>query len=247
MLSYEISEAVRSRSLNRTYPAELSRTYPLSAEQPQVRLHSYTYMTEQFALGGMKERRLEFDNEQRRWDLSFPVREGSVNQAYFYSPAGNADDRHSSDTEEIAIYRGALIALYLPHAQGIEIAGVLPIGNREWVLDDASLYGFVNETYIAVHAKHPLRLERRTDRYDVRSDGASGNFIVLEAITLEEAASLRIDSFEAFVSSCRLRKPSFIEAPLGCNYGMLGGERLQLSLSDDTPIATVNGEMIWSN
>ncbi|MCR2806419.1 hypothetical protein [Paenibacillus soyae] len=244
LLSYEISEAARSRAFNRAYPCELRRTYPLSAEQPSTRLHSYVYMTERYALGGMKERRLEFDNEQRRWDLSFPVREGSVNQAYFYSPAGAADDRHSSDAEEIAIYKGTLIALYRPHSQ--DIAGVLPIGDGEWVLEETSLYGVVNETYIAVHAKHPLRLERGKDRYDVRTEGAVGNVIVLEAVTMKEAASLGIESFESFVSGCRLNKPSFAEAPLDCSYSMRGRDTLELRLVDDGPIATVNGEDLWT-
>ena len=34
-------------------------------------LHSYVYITESFAIGGMWERIREFDNEQHRWDVAF--------------------------------------------------------------------------------------------------------------------------------------------------------------------------------
>ncbi|MEK3883534.1 hypothetical protein [Paenibacillus sp. PL2-23] len=248
LLAYDISDAVRSRVFNRTYPIEHKRTYPLSAEQPQSRLHSYTYMTEQFALGGMKERRLEFDNEQRRWDFSFPIREDSVNQAYFYSPAGAHDARHSGDCEEIAIHRGCVIAIYRPHPQGSDIAGILPLpdSGTEWTLEGTSLYGKVNDTYIAIHALHHLRIERGTDRYDVRSEGSEGNVIVMEAVTVAEASLHHIDSLGAFIASSRNRQPLFSDAKLGGRYSLFNGDMLELQLEDDnTPAAKVNGEPMW--
>ncbi|MDQ6420623.1 hypothetical protein RB620_14425 [Paenibacillus sp. LHD-117] len=231
LLAYEISESLRRQVLERQYPFEITRDYPSSVlEQDQTR-HSYVYMDEHFALGGMLERASEFDNEQHRWDFTFPIRDGSVNQAYFVHPAANAKDklRHSSDAEEIALNRNCLVALYQPISEADKkqgIVGILPLG--EWVTGELALYGQVGQTYLAVHFMKPFIMEAIETGLEVEALEGGSNGVVLEAISTIEAAAYGISSLDDFVTDRGRNKPRFTYIPLSASYVSITGMPLSL-------------------
>ncbi|MDF2938901.1 MAG: hypothetical protein K0Q90_4274, partial [Paenibacillaceae bacterium] len=72
----------------RTDVREVRRLIPIHPQKlAESCLHSYTFMTPDFAVGGVWERSAEFDNEQHRWDVTLPAnQDGSVNKAYFFRP-----------------------------------------------------------------------------------------------------------------------------------------------------------------
>ncbi|MCU6707465.1 hypothetical protein M6D81_01975 [Paenibacillus sp. J5C_2022] len=248
LLAYEVPEAVRSGAWNRSFPMELKRTYPASIDEPERRLHSYVYMNDSYALGAMWERTLEFDNEQHRWDLTFPVSEGSVNQCCFLHPASEAQAgtlRHSSDAESIAIHRNALAALYRPDAQEQGIVGVLPLG--EWSCEQLGLIGQINDVFVTIHLMKPYEMETLSDRHLVRASEAGFNGIVLEAMSRQEAADAGIHTLRQWSDRSLALAPRFIEQEnaLSVSFTSISGQSLTLKTSDHAPaVATVNGSAV---
>ena len=74
LLYYEAPEKAMKLALDVELPVELKRLILPADGQAAKPLHSYVYRTAQFAVGGLWERAVEFDNEQHRWDIAFPLR-----------------------------------------------------------------------------------------------------------------------------------------------------------------------------
>lgn len=85
-LFHKAPEAKRRLALNRSEPSEVRKVLMKSVDGEMRQLHSYAYVTEHYAAGGLWERVREFDNEQLRWMFSLPIRDGGkANQLYFFT------------------------------------------------------------------------------------------------------------------------------------------------------------------
>lgn len=235
-LYYEAPEAARRSALNRSEPAEVKKAVTKDSDAGTRILHSYAYITSEFAAGGMWERYEEFDNEQHRWDITLPLgRSRGVNQAYFFHPAepNTGDDpRHQTGHTEVLFHKNTIIALYpLPAGAAHQIVGILPIA--EWHQEPGVLIGQTDQVYWAVYLMQPFEIVRLADRYVVTSEGPL-NGVVLEAISHKDAEQRGLDSFEAFAAEARRNAPvwSSIEK-LSVRYTSLDLSVLELSVDGD--------------
>ncbi|WP_159886162.1 hypothetical protein [Paenibacillus puerhi] len=242
-LFYPAPETALALALDRSRPAEVAKSVPRSAADPDRKLHSYAYLTEHYAVGGIWERVQEFDNEQHRWDVTLPLDSAepahSVNQAYFYHPADDSardgddgqatDPRHQTGYAEVLFDRSVVCALYpIPASEPNRILGVLPKG--EWRQDGKSLFGRCANVYFAIHLLQPYRLCEADDRVNVVSEGRP-NGVVVEAVDAAEASGLGLDSFEAFIAERSAKRPAFAAGDtLGVEYAGLTGRELSLHI-----------------
>lgn len=246
-LYYEAPEEARRGATDRLVPVEVKKKILKPQEDgSDLELHSYTYLTDAYAAGGMWERSEEFDNEQHRWDITLPLSYelgSSVNQAYFIHPGqgySEGDLRHESPYAKILPDRGAVLALYpVPESEDPTIVGVLPKG--EWVKEERALFGRVASVYLAVYLRHEYEAEEEADRVNVRSAGAS-NAVVIEVASEEEAESLDVEDLEAFAELMQSRTPVFAADGRGISYRSLNSRRLELSLDEDgETLAKIDG------
>ncbi|MDO3408725.1 hypothetical protein QWJ34_02990 [Saccharibacillus sp. CPCC 101409] len=237
-LYYEAPEEARIAAMDRFVPAEVKKTILKPDGNGGGRtLHSYAYLTDSYAAGGMWERSEEFDNEQHRWDVTLPLTPelgDSVSQAYFFHPGQGyaaGDPRHESRYAEILPDRGVVLALYpVPENEDSSIVGVLPKG--EWIREERALFGLAGGVYLAVYLRHPYEAEEAEDRLNVRSAGELGG-VVIEAAGPEEAESLDADDLESFAELMRGRAPVFAADGRGVGYRSLQSRRLELTLSEE--------------
>lgn len=211
-LFYEAPAGARIRALERKEASESRMALLKEIGGVKQRLHSYAYMTGQFAVGGMWERVEEFDNEQLRWLYSLPIRGEKGNQLYFfhpgkgYDPAGT-DPRHQSEWTEVLYHRSAVLAVYsLPEDVPGRILGVLPEG--EWRFTAKGIFGRVEETYFAVYVSVAYRVRERDGYLLVEADGRRVG-IVVEAVGVPEANRRGIAGLDEFVSALMSRSPRF--------------------------------------
>jgi hypothetical protein len=253
-LFYEAPEFVRVIALDRRTPTEVRRLTEkvvVDDPNPQSQLHSYAYITDAFAAGGMWERVEEFDNEQLRWAFSLPVNgEGGANQLYFFHPGQGyheGDPRHHSGYAEVLFHKNVIISLYpVPEGEANSIIGVLPKG--EWKLKPKAIFGLVGQTYFAIFISHPYRLQQRPGYVEVSVEGMPGG-VVVEAMSVKQAVELGIDGLNAFVEVLNLKAPMFeSENSLEVQYITLAGDQLQLNLIDEeSSQAWLNGTRISLN
>lgn len=239
LLFYEAPEPLRLAALDRSQPVEVRKlvTKQAVASRPNtVELHSYAYITESFAAGGVWERYAEFDNEQHRWDFTLPLGQtDGVNQSFFMHPGSGyaeGDPRHQSDCAEVLFHKNTVLALYpIPTGANETIVGILPKG--EWLQEPDALYGLAGNVYWSVYVMRPYRLEEKSDRLLVISVG-SPNGVVMEAVSVEEAARQGIRELNDFAGGARARTPRFSEtAPLSLCYSNGYGEKLDLVVHPD--------------
>lgn len=249
-LFYEAPEEARIAAMDRLVPVEVKKKVLKPLEDGSDReLHSYTYLTDAYAAGGMWERSEEFDNEQHRWDVTLPLSYelgSSVNQAYFIHPGegySEGDLRHESPYARILPDRSVVMALYpVPEGQDPGIVGVLPKG--EWIRDEQALFGLVGGVYLAVFLRHGYEADEQEDRLSVRSTGAS-NAVVIEAASVEEAESLDVEDLEGFSELMRERAPSFGEGGSRVGYRSLHSRRLELAVDENGEAsARINGQAV---
>jgi hypothetical protein len=252
-LAYEASLEIRSAALQREVPVEVKCRVPKQAAHAINEydvLHSYVYITESFAIGGMWERVLEFDNEQHRWDVTLPLDSvQGVNHAYFFHPGpmfAEGDLRHQSEYSEVLYHRNALIASYhIPDDQPEQIIGCLPVGN--WVEETNGLFGLCGNVYMAVHIQQPYQREVLADRSVVISKGRS-NFVVVECIDKIAAHTQGIANIQQFASVMKQKQPSYIQSKedeFRITYTTLNDETLVLSSGPDSEICrSVNGKAV---
>lgn len=227
-------ERARSIAINRQQPAEVCSTIIKTVEGERRVLHSYAYITGQFAAGGLWERVKEFDNEQLRWLFSLPVRlDGLGNQLYFFHPGEGYDEsgrdpRHQSEWMEVLYHQNTVLALYpLPDEVQAEVIGVLPEG--EWLQEPEALYGKAEETYFAVYLSGSYEI-RQQDGYRLVVCRGRRSGVVVEAIGEPQAKERGIVHLKQFASEMSLSKPRFIQGEeFRVDYtGMLTGEELSL-------------------
>lgn len=254
-IAYEASSEVKRSALQRTAPVEVIRRVPkqavLAVSDNDV-LHSYVYITENFALGGMWERVLEFDNEQHRWDIALPLDAvQGINHLYFFHPGqgyAQEDLRHQSEFSEVLFHQNALIASYqIPDGQPEFILGCLPVG--DWVEEPNGLFGLCGHVYMAVYVQQSFQREVREDRSVVTSQGRM-NSVVVECIDQRTAETLQIRDVQQFVNRMKQKQPVYTlssEDELLITYTTLKDETMVLSSGlhrDRKIIRLVNGEAV---
>ncbi|UKS30805.1 hypothetical protein LOZ80_18430 [Paenibacillus sp. HWE-109] len=251
-LVYEASAVVRDKALNRSAATEIKRQVPKQVGQASNEadvLHTYAYLTENFAVGGIWERIAEFDNEQHRWDISLPLDAAAgVNHLYFFHPGDKfkeGDLRHQSEYTEVLFHRNTVIASYLiPDDQPQQIWGCLPIG--EWVEMSNGLFGLCGNVLIAIFIQQAYQRELQSDRSVVTSTN-NQNAVVVEVIDLLAAQAQGIESLQQFASSMNSRQPAFLTSndEFSLTYKTLSAEALVLTCGTDRKITRlVNGQPV---
>ncbi|OMD24342.1 hypothetical protein BJP48_25975 [Paenibacillus odorifer] len=252
LLFYQASDEILAAAMNHQSPVEvrkITQKVVPTDPQPQPLLHSYAYITEEFAAGGMWERVEEFDNEQLRWAFSLPVSgEGGANQLYFFHPGqgyNEGDPRHQSRYMEVLYHKNVIISLFpIPQGEKNTIIGVLPQG--EWKQEPNTLYGQVGETYVVIYLSHSYQLQERSRFIEVSVAGMPGGVIV-EALGIKKAAECGIIGLEAFAAAMAHKERNFeVGEVLAANYTNMDGESLVLSISRESelPQAQLNGIQI---
>lgn len=216
-LGYEAPADARMLALHRKEPVEVKFRIPKqagTATHDEDVLHSYVYISESFAVGGIYERVLEFDNEQHRWDVSLPLDAvPGVNHAYFFHPApGNkeGDLRHQSEFSEVFFHRNTVIADYqIPQNHQNQIIGCLPAG--EWMEDEHALFGICGNVYMAVYLQQSFQREALIDRCIITSSG-NKNAVVIECIDKHDAMKKGIANLRQFADKMKHRHPEHAES-----------------------------------
>lgn len=234
LINYEAPAAIRQAALDRSRATERKRLVPKRREPGH--LHSYVYMSEHYAVGGMWEYVEEYLNEQQRWDVTIPADAGgSANQLYLFHPGKgykDGDYRHQSRHCEVLLHKRAVAALYpLPENGAHVIAGCLPQG--EWVQKERLLAGKIGRVYAAVHTMQPVAAEAREQLVAVKSEGRK-NGVVVEVLSEEEAAAAGIGNLYAFAEAMERLRPVFAadgEGRMSVEYRGLQGEALVLRVS----------------
>ncbi|QUL52543.1 hypothetical protein KDC22_19050 [Paenibacillus tritici] len=251
-LFYEAPEQALSAALNRKSAVEVfKQTEKVVAgnQEVQPQLHSYAYITRDYAAGGMWERVEEFDNEQLRWAFSLPVgaAEG-VNRLYFFHPGQGyqpGDPRHQSPYMEVLYHKNTILSLFpVPGGEDTAVVGVLPLG--EWIRQPRALFGYAGNVYFAVYLSHEYKLLERQTYLEVTSADMPGG-VVVEALSLDQAAGLGISGLEEFAAAAVHRVPVFAAGEvLSAEYtSWTGSTLLQLSTDGSTPAqALINGTMV---
>ncbi|MNJ33626.1 hypothetical protein D3C77_283130 [compost metagenome] len=247
LLFREAPESALRIALDRKQPSEVCSSIIKMVEGERRVLHSYAYITDQFAAGGLWERVKEFDNEQLRWLFSLPVRHSGLgNQLYFFHPGegfdeSGCDPRHQSEWTEVLYHRNVVMALYpLPETARDEVIGVIPEG--EWLQEPEALYGKVEDTYFAVYLNGPYEI-RKQDGYSLVVCRGRRSGVVVEAVGAAAANEIGIFELGKFASKMSRMKPRFmLDREFQVDYtGMLSGEELSLRIKKDSAPETVIG------
>ncbi|UJF34984.1 hypothetical protein [Paenibacillus hexagrammi] len=250
-LFYEAPQSARELALHRTEPVEIKCKVPRPAAEAGEPLHSYVYLTRDYAVGGIWERAEEFDNEQHRFSVTFPLLgDRSVNRAYFFLAAEmNApeDLRHQSGFTEVLYYQNCAAALFTaPATYRGQVVGCLPKG--DWLEAAGSLYGSYGNIFLAVHIEQPFKREEHEDRWTLTTSGA-GNAVVMECIDKAVAEGLGITELTSFMAKMEQRKPVFhlsrskdAGSEWSVEYISLRGNRLELKEPNENfSKALING------
>ncbi|SMF87772.1 hypothetical protein SAMN05661091_3915 [Paenibacillus uliginis N3/975] len=212
-LFYEAPASAQATALKKREPIEVKKlthkVVPGASEFPK--LHSYTYVTPDFAAGGLWERGDEFDNEQLRWSFSLPVSgEGEANQLFFFHPGDyyyEGDPRHQSGHMEVLYHRNVIMALFPVSSEDQDnLVGVLPKG--KWIMHDRSLFGQARGVYFAIYLSVPYELIQRNKYIEVAAKGLPGG-VVVEAIRSAEAEEQGILGLEQFADAMKKHSPEF--------------------------------------
>lgn len=242
----------------RTDVREVKRLIPIHPQKlADGCLHSYTFMTPDFAVGGVWERSTEFDNEQHRWDVTLPAnRDGSVNKAYFFRPGNGfseGDYRHEGGLCQVLLHRNAAIALFAPPAEPEApdlIVGVLPKG--EWLFGERQIVGLVGSVYVVIHIKNPYTGVENEERgcIEIRSQGGA-NGVAVEAFTVKTALSLGYNDLAEVVAAANGQAQQGLFSSQDGAIGFTGktltdGSELRLDVSTDGSVLlrTIDGSPV---
>ncbi|TVY01070.1 hypothetical protein [Paenibacillus cremeus] len=272
LYTYEVSAAVRERALVRAEPSEVKRLVRFAGVSGEVdaEAHTYTYVAREYALGGIWERREEFDNEQLRWDVSLPLDSepagAGVNQLYFFHPGGKyvpGDDRHASPYGDVLFDRGTAIQLWaVPESaaggSASALVGCLPKG--EWRFVGNSGYGKLGSIYVVFHALGgggtDMAVNEKEDRYSVSvpliaGEGYLYSGIVVDVLSVDEAVAQGIADLDGWQAHSERRAPAFTRedkdtGAVSVTYTNARGSVLRLSgcgLREDgpSPLRTIDG------
>lgn len=229
-------EALRSATL-RTEPVEIEKTIIKIDTGEEIPLHSYAYVTKDFAAGGIRERVKEFDNEQMRWLVSFPATgEHTANQLYFFHPGEGwreGDPRHQSEYAEVLYSKNRILTVFpVPEtAEHQQIIGVLPKGT--WVKEEAGLFGQVQNCFVSILLKGSYSVRPLDSYEEVRLQGEPAA-VAVEVIGPEEADKLGIHDASSLAELSRTAsltlETAFNEAGKLAYRGISSQEVLALEL-----------------
>lgn len=257
LYTYEISEEIRRIGTDRTDAVEVKRLIRFAGADEVVKeeAHTHAYIAPDYAVGGIWERREEFDNEQQRWDVTLPLTNPSakdgVNQAFFFHPGARyqpGDDRHASNTGEVLLHKDAVIQLWELSSADQETAypalvGCLPKG--DWHFTERSGYGQVGDVYLVFHSMNDFTVEEKRDRLSVLCPFQAGrNGIVIEAMTAKETEQPGDGSAAAFAAMRKAQRAGFAVEEAGtltARYVTRRGDVLELNTAKK---ASVNGKPI---
>ncbi|MCQ4086816.1 hypothetical protein [Saccharibacillus sp. JS10] len=248
-LFYEAPEEARIAAMDRLVPVEVKKNIPkMSAEGSKSMLHSYTYLTDAYAVGGMWEYDESPDQVQHRWDVTLPLSYelgSTVNQAYMIHPKDSSKPNnllHGSSYTHILPDRSVVMAMYtVPQDEHPDLVGVLPKG--EWIYDEKAMFGLVGGVYLAVFIRNGYQKDEQDDRILLSSTGHQ-NAVVFEAASVEEAESLDAEDLEEFADLMRERAPMFSEDGNRLQYRSLHSRKLELSVTEVNKVqAQINGQL----
>jgi hypothetical protein len=249
-LCYPAPGDARERALEHVQPAEVRKQIIKIDTGEEIPLHSYVYVTKDYAAGGIWERVKEFDNEQIRWMVSFPVTgDLSVNQLYFFHPGDDyreGDPRHQSEYAEVLYDKNRILTLFpVPdHAKHQEIIGVLPKGT--WIREEAGLFGQVQNCFISILVKGSYTVQQLESYDEVRLHGEPAA-IAVEVIGSDEAEQLGIQNVSS-LAECFRRASLTLEPIVGqtgtLTYrGICSPDILELAVQAAGDVqARINGE-----
>ncbi|WP_256865520.1 hypothetical protein [Paenibacillus sp. 32352] len=264
LYTYQVSEDIVKRAVERDSVKELKRKIQFAEVDGEVteEAHLYTYITPDYAVGGIWERRDEFDNEQQRWDVTLPLTDPAaaigVNQAFFFHPGNKykeGDDRHQSRYGQVLFHQDSVAQLWEVPAEDQEaypsLIGCLPTG--EWSFDGRSGYGRIGNVYAVFHLMNDFHAEEKPDRVSITSPFVGGaNGVVMEVMSSKEAEQLGIRDLEQFTSRMRLSPAQFAAntadaAGIEVSYETRRKDELKLGTAAGYE-AAVNGESIhWDD
>ncbi|NOU92642.1 hypothetical protein GC093_05280 [Paenibacillus sp. LMG 31456] len=270
--TYEVAEDIVKKAVDRSSPQEVKRNIRFAGLDGKVteEAHTYVYITPDYAVGGVWERRDEFDNEQQRWDITLPLTSQAftdgnhVNQALFFHPGAkykSGDDRHASPYGEVLFHMDSLIQLWalpssLPsldanEANKEELVGCLPKG--EWRFEKQSGYGRIGDVYMAFHLMNDFTYLEKTDRISISSTFEDGlNGVVMEVVACKEVAALGIDSLNSWAESMNNQRAAYTVIPsaaetgdkLSVVYKTRRNDVLSLTFGTNDYERTINGQPI---
>lgn len=259
LITYQASDEIVRLGTDLSEPLEWSATLR-PAVRPDaddaVELHQYIYRTANYAVGGVWEWAVEYDNEQHRWDISFPARpDGSINQAYAFRPGQgyrDGDPRHQSGGCAPLFNRSAVLALYpaeaaadVDSAAAAPLVGVVPAG--DWRRDDRLWVGDVGDAYLIVHSLQRLAIASESAAgIHFRADG-DAHGILMEAVAKADAAARGISGTDDLLRDAQTRLPAFrLANDAGeAEYVAFSGDRLALAIGGGDQVQrTRNGEPI---
>ncbi len=204
LFTYEVPPRIRDRALDRNEPSVDTKRVLLATAEQRVEgvVNLYTYITATHAVGGVWERRRQFDNEQHRWDVALPITERNVdrnvNHAYFFHPGpmySAGDLRHQSTYGDVLFLKDTVMELWNVPADDTtahpEVLGCLPLG--EWVVEDRHGYGRVEDTFMSFHTMGDVTWTAEADRIVVRApldQGRQG--VIVEVVGRAEAESAEV-------------------------------------------------------
>ncbi|WP_036746043.1 hypothetical protein [Paenibacillus sp. UNC451MF] len=260
LYTYEVSEDIVKRAVERSSVEELKRKIRFAEVDGEVteEAHLYTYVTTDYAVGGIWERRDEFDNEQQRWDVTLPLTDPAaaigVNQAFFFHPGAKykeGDDRHQSQYGKVLLHQDTVAQLWEIPSEDNEafpsLVGCLPKG--EWSFTKRSGFGRIGNLYAAFHLMNDFSTEERSDRVSITSLFVGGsNGVVMEVVASKEAEQLGIFSLEQFAARMQQSKLNFVEKKeenggIEVVYTTRKQDELRLGTAPNSE-ATINGQTI---
>ncbi|WP_282939836.1 hypothetical protein [Paenibacillus sp. RC67] len=260
LYTYQVADDIVKRAVERDSAEELKRKIQFAEVDGEVteEAHLYTLITPDYAVGGIWERRDEFDNEQQRWDVTLPLTDPAaaigVNQAFFFHPGNKykeGDDRHQSRYGTVLLHQDSVAQLWEIPSEDSEaypsLIGCLPRG--EWTFEERSGYGRIGNIYAAFHLMNDFIVEERADRVSITSPFVEGaNGVVMEVVASKEADQLGIEDLEQFTARMKQNQVRFSGKTaetdgFGVVYTTRKQEELKLGTASDNE-ATINGQSI---
>lgn len=215
LYTYKVSNDIVQRAVNKMKPMEIKQKIQFAGSDGYVqeKAHTYVFTTPDYAVGGIWERRNEFDNEQKRWDITLPLTQATivkrVNQAFFFHPGENyvyGDDRHASSFGKVMYHKDTVIEMWAIPAEEKRayphIVGCLPTG--QWHFEHLSGYGQVEDVYLTYQLMNNSQTEKKPDRISITSSLISGwNGAIIEVVSCKDARDIGIYSLESFIAAVK--------------------------------------------
>jgi hypothetical protein len=258
-LAYDVPDDVRESAVKLAAVSELRQKIVLEAPTAEgngaeaegaAEAHMYLYRTPLYAVGGMWERTHEYANEQLRWDVTLPFRDGG-NQLYVFPPgAGYAagDPRHACDGAHVVFARHAVLAVHALAAEApgaASLDGRLPAGAWRFAEDGCACFGEADGVYLAVRSLRPLQATPLPGGgYALAAEGLF-HAVAVEAWSAQEAAAHGLAGLGAFAAAVRALPLQTEHGPDGRPVRAFSGTLDGAALALAAPAATAAPAASW--